>query len=234
MAGTGAALNAAAPGTGLTSERVRARMVERVKELGVRDARVLAAMQRIERHRFVDPGLASQAYEDTALPLGFGQTISQPYIVARWAELALGGTTDPQRAAVLEVGTGCGYGAAVLSELFGTVFSIERNRALHERARENLRPLRIANLRLVFGDGRLGLPSEAPFDAIVSTACGDDLPPAWTEQLAPGGVIVAPVGRDTQVLTVLSRSPEGRIVRREQEPVHFVRLQHGTVSPESR
>jgi protein-L-isoaspartate(D-aspartate) O-methyltransferase len=220
--------------TGLTSERVRARMVERVRELGVRDARVLAAMQRIERHRFVDPALASRAYEDTALPLGFSQTISQPYIVARCAELALADMVDPKSARVLEVGTGCGYSATVLSELFKTVFSIERVRALHEIARTHVRPLRIANLRLVFGDGMLGLPSEAPFDAIVSTAAGDDVPAPWIEQLAPGGLIVAPLGRGLQVLTVLSKSPEGRIVRREHEPVRFVPLVQGTLTMDSR
>jgi protein-L-isoaspartate(D-aspartate) O-methyltransferase len=221
----------AAASTGLTSERVRARMVERIRELGVRDARVLAAVQRIERHRFVDAALASRAYEDTALPLGFGQTISQPYIVARCAELALAAAADPKNARALEIGTGCGYAAAVLSELFGTVFSIERVRALHESARVNLRPLRIANLRLVFGDGALGLPSEAPFGAIVSTAASDEVPAAWVEQLAPDGVIVAPLGRDAQMLTLLSRSPEGRIVRRAQEPVRFVPLVQGTVNP---
>jgi protein-L-isoaspartate(D-aspartate) O-methyltransferase len=223
-------LNAAAS-TGLTSERVRARMVERIRELGVRDARVLAAVQRIERHRFVDAALASRAYEDTALPLGFGQTISQPYIVARCAELALAAAVDPKNARALEIGTGCGYAAAVLAELFGTVFSIERVRALHESARVNLRPLRIANLRLVFGDGALGLASEAPFGAIVSTAASDEVPAAWVEQLAPDGVIVAPLGRDAQMLTLLSRSPEGRIVRRAQEPVRFVPLVQGTVNP---
>jgi protein-L-isoaspartate(D-aspartate) O-methyltransferase len=224
----------AAPSTGLTSERVRARMVERVRELGVRDPRVLQAMRRIERHRFVDPALASRAYEDTALPLGFGQTISQPYVVARSAELALSGPLDPKSSAALEVGTGCGYAAAVLSELFATVFSIERVRALHEMARVNLRPLRIPNLRLAFGDGMLGLPSEAPFHAIVCTAAADDIPVAWVEQLAPGGVIVVPVGRDDQVLTVLSKSPEGRIVRREHEAVRFVPLLQGTVNADSR
>jgi protein-L-isoaspartate(D-aspartate) O-methyltransferase len=218
----------------LTSERVRARMVERVRELGVRDPRVLAAMQRIERHRFVDAALASRAYEDTALPLGLGQTISQPYIVARCAELALTGAAEAKGAAALEVGTGCGYAAAVLSELFGTVFSVERVRALHEMARSNLRSLRIAHLRLVFGDGMLGLPSEAPFDAIVSTAASDDIPSAWIEQLAPGGVIVAPLGRGLQVLTVLSKGPEGRIVRREHEPVRFVPLLQGTVTSDNR
>jgi protein-L-isoaspartate(D-aspartate) O-methyltransferase len=233
MAGTGTALSAT-PSGGLISERVRARMVERVRELGVRDERVLAAMRRVERHRFVDQALASRAYEDTALPLGFGQTISQPYVVARCAELALSGAIDPKSSTALEVGTGCGYGAAVLSELFGTVYSIERVRALHELARSNLRPLRIANLRLAFGDGMLGLPSEAPFGAIVCTAAADEMPPAWVEQLAPQGVIVAPLGREAQVLTVLSRNPEGRIVRREYEPVRFVPLLQGTVNADSR
>jgi protein-L-isoaspartate(D-aspartate) O-methyltransferase len=233
MAASGAALSAA-QSTGLTSERVRARMVQRVQELGVRDPRVLQAMRRIERHRFVEPAFASRAYEDTHLPLGFGQTISQPYVVARFAELALTGASEPKTAAALEVGTGCGYAAAVLSELFGTVFSIERVRALHEMARANLRPLRIPNLRLTFGDGMLGLPSEAPFTAIVSTAAADDIPAAWVEQLAPGGVIVAPLGRDDQVLTVLSKSLEGRIVRQQHQPVRFVPLLQGTVNTGNR
>jgi protein-L-isoaspartate(D-aspartate) O-methyltransferase len=209
-------------------------MVERVRELGVRDPRVLAAMRRIERHRFVDQALASRAYEDTALPLGFGQTISQPYVVARCAELALNSAIEPKSSTALEVGTGCGYAAAVLSELFGTVYSIERVRALHEMARVNLRPLRIANLRLAFGDGLLGLASEAPFSAIVSTAAADDIPAAWVEQLVPGGVIVAPLGRNGQVLTVLSKTPEGRLVRREHESVRFVPLLQGTVNVENR
>jgi protein-L-isoaspartate(D-aspartate) O-methyltransferase len=209
-------------------------MVERVQELGVRDPRVLQAMRRVERHRFVDPALASRAYEDTALPLGFGQWISQPYVVARCAELALTGALEPKSSAALEVGTGCGYAAAVLSELFGTVFSIERVRALHEVARANLRPLRVANLRLAFGDGMQGLPSEAPFAAIVSTAAADQIPAAWTEQLLPGGVIVTPLGRDDQALTVLSKSPEGRIVRQQHEAVRFVPLVQGTVNTGNR
>ena len=224
----------ASAAAGLTSARVRARMVERLRALGVRDARVLAAMSRIERHRFVDQALASRAYEDTALPLGFGQAISQPYTVARCAELALAGAADPKAATVLEVGTGCGYAAAVLSDLFGTVFSIERVRALHEVARNNLRPLRIANLRLTFGDGMLGLPAESPFDAIVSTAAADAVPDAWIEQLAAGGVIVAPLGRDAQVLTVLTKGADGRLTRRQHEPVRFVPLLQGTVAPGSR
>ena len=233
MAGAGGAVSGA-PGGALTSERVRARMVERVQQLGVRDSRVLAAMRCVERHRFVDPALASRAYEDTALPLGFGQTISQPYIVARCAELALAEAADAKSAKVLEIGTGCGYAAAVLSELFGTVYSVERVRALHEVARANLRPLRLANLQLVFGDGMLGLPSEAPFEAIVCTAAGEDVAPAWIEQLAQGGVIVAPLGRETQLLTVLRKNPDGRIVRRQHEPVRFVPLLQGTVTLDNR
>jgi protein-L-isoaspartate(D-aspartate) O-methyltransferase len=209
-------------------------MVDRLRELGVRDPRVLAAMRRIERHRFVDQALASRAYEDTALPLGFGQTISQPYVVARCAELAVAGCSDPKGSRALEVGTGCGYAAAVLSELFGTVFSIERVRSLHDVARNNLRPLRIANLRLAFGDGVLGLVSEAPFGAIVSTAAADRIPDAWIEQLAPGGVIIAPLGGDAQILTVLAKDCDGRLARREHEPVRFVPLLHGTVAASSR
>src|SRR5512143_993085 len=128
---------------GLASARVRDRMVERVRELGVRDARVLDAMRQVPRHLFVDEALASRAYEDTALPIGHGQTISQPYIVARTAELALEAIADPRTARLLEVGTGCGYAAAVLAQIFGEVISIERVRALHERARDNLRGLRL-------------------------------------------------------------------------------------------
>src|SRR5512144_1293120 len=177
---------------GLASARVRDRMVERIRELGVRDARVLDAMRQVPRHLFVDEALASRAYEDTALPIGHGQTISQPYIVARIAELALESIADARAARILEIGTGCGYAAAVMAQLFGDVVSIERLRALHDRARENLRPLRLPNLRLVFGDGAQGVPTAAPYDAIVAAAAGDELPPAWIEQLKPGGRIVAP------------------------------------------
>src|SRR5262249_19047901 len=160
--------------------------------------RVLDAMARVPRHVFVDSALSSRAYEDSALPIGHGQTISQPYIVARTIELAIGGVADVQRMNVLEVGTGCGYAAAVLAHLVGQVYSIERMRPLHELARNNLRVLRLSNLHLVFGDGQLGLAAQAPFDAIVAAAAGADLPQAWLDQLVPGGIIVAPVGVDTQ------------------------------------
>lgn len=213
---------------GLASARVRDRMVERVRELGVRDARVLEAMRAVPRHLFVDEALASRAYEDTALPIGHGQTMSQPYIVARIAELALDGIADPRTARLLEVGTGCGYAAAVMAQLFGDVVSVERLRALHDRARENLRPLRLPNLRLVFGDGARGVAAGAPYDAIVAAAAGDELPPAWIEQLKPGGRIVAPVGGLQQQLIVASKDANGRVQRNVKQAVRFVPLRGGT------
>jgi protein-L-isoaspartate(D-aspartate) O-methyltransferase len=212
---------------GLGSSRVRDRMVERVSELGVRDARVLDALRAVPRHLFVDQALASRAYEDTALPIGHGQTISQPYIVARTAELALEGVADPKRARVLEIGTGCGYAAAVLAQLFGEVVSVERLRALHDRARANLRQLRLPNVRLVFGDGALGVAAAAPFDAIVAAAAAGEAPPAWLDQLKPGGRIVAPVGRLEQELVVIVKDANGRVHTTRKEAVRFVPLRNG-------
>jgi protein-L-isoaspartate(D-aspartate) O-methyltransferase len=176
---------------------------------------------------FVDEALASRAYEDTALPIGHAQTISQPYIVARIAELALEGIPDGRAARVLEIGTGCGYAAAVLAQLFGDVVSIERLRALHDRARENLRPLRVPNLRLVFGDGGSGVAAGAPYDAIVAAAAGDELPPAWIEQLKPAGRVVAPVGGLQQQLIVATKDAAGRVQRSVKEAVRFVPLRGG-------
>lgn len=214
--------------TGLASERIRARMVERLRELGVRDPRVFAAMNAVPRHAFVDPALASRAYEDAALPIGQGQTISRPYIVARTIELALAQIAEPKRAKVLEIGTGCGYAAAVLAQVFGTVVSVERVRPLHERARANLRPLRLANLHLVFADGVDGVTAEAPYDAIVAAAAGEQVPPAWVEQLKPGGRIVAPFGAAEQRLTLITKDADGRVVRHATEAVKFVPLKSGT------
>ncbi len=214
--------------TGLASERVRARMVQRLRELGIRDSRVLAAMAAVPRHLFVDPALASRAYEDAALPIGLGQTISRPYIVARSIELALDGIAAPKSATVLEIGTGCGYGAAVLAHIFGTVISVERLRPLHERARANLRALRLAHLRLVFADGVEGVAAQAPYDAIIAAAAGERVPSAWVEQLKPGGHIVAPVGSSEQRLTLVSKDEVGRVVRRAIEAVRFVPLKPGT------
>jgi protein-L-isoaspartate(D-aspartate) O-methyltransferase len=212
---------------GLASARVRDRMVERVRELGVRDSRVLDALRQVMRHAFVDEALASRAYEDTALPIGQGQTISRPYTVARTAELALEGIGEPHRARVLEVGTGCGYAAAILAHLFGEVVSVERLRGLHERARDNLRGLRLANLRLVFGDGARGVEQAAPFDVIVAAAAGDEIPSAWVQQLKAGGRIVAPVGSDEQKLVVAQKGENGQLIRRGTEAVRFVPLRGG-------
>jgi protein-L-isoaspartate(D-aspartate) O-methyltransferase len=213
--------------SGLVSTRVRERMVERVRELGVRDARVLEAMRSVPRHLFVDDALASRAYEDTALPIGHGQTISQPYIVARMAELALEPIAEPGSARVLEIGTGCGYAAAVLAQIFGEVVSVERLRALHERARSNLRRLRLPNLRLVLGDGAQGLAVSAPYDAIIAAAAGEQLPTAWLEQLKPSGRIVAPVGGVNQQLIVATKDTGGRVQQVGRESVRFVRLRGG-------
>ncbi len=214
--------------SGLASARVRARMVERLRELGIRDARVLAAMEAVPRHLFVDPALASRAYEDTALPIGFGQTMSRPYTVARTIELALEGVAVPKSAKVLEIGTGCGYAAAVLAQIFGSVISVERLRPLHEKARANLRRLRLAHLRLVFADGADGVATQAPYDAVVAAAAGERVPAAWVEQLKPNGRIVAPFGAEAQRLTLITKDADGRVVRRAIEPVRFVPLKSGT------
>lgn len=213
--------------SGLASERVRGRMVERVRELGVRDTRVLEALHAVPRHRFVDEALASRAYEDCALPIGHGQTISQPYIVARSAELALEGLADPKAACVLEIGTGCGYAAAVLAQLFGTVVSVERLRALHDQARANLRDLRLPNLRLVFGDGAAGVAAGAPYEAIVAAAAADEIPAAWIAQLKPGGRIVAPLGHVRQQLVVAVKDMAGQVSRSARDEVRFVPLRGG-------
>ncbi len=220
------------PNAGLASERVRARMVDRVRAYGVKDVRVLGAIDWAPRHQFVDAALASRAYEDTALPIGHGQTISRPYTVALSAELALEAVGQAKDAKVLEIGTGCGYAAAVLSKLFGLVISIERLRPLHELARTNLRPLRLPNVRLVFGDGYNGIASEAPFDAIIAAAAGEEIPPAWIEQLKPGGRIVAPVISDLQagdqVLQLIVKDQLGRISERTVQAARFVPLRSGT------
>lgn len=213
----------------LTSERVRERMVERLRANGVLDARVLHAMSVVPRHMFVDPGLAAQAYEDAALPIGHQQTISKPSVVARMLELAAAGR-ELQR--VLEIGTGCGYQAAVLSRMAGDVYSIERIKPLYERAKINLRPLRVPNIRLHYGDGRLGLPAAAPFDAIVIAAAGLDVPQALLEQLAIGGRLVAPVGAQSgqnQVLTLVERVSTSQWRESRLDRVFFVPLKSGVI-----
>lgn len=240
----GAAAGAAAPqprvlrevqapkpqGVGLDSAAVRARMVQRLAATGISAAPVLQAMGAVERHRFVDTALVNQAYEDTSLPIGLGQTISKPSVVARMTELLLGTECARQNGLgrVLEIGTGCGYQAAVLARLAREVYTIERLRALHEKARDNLRPLRLANLHLILGDGMLGYASGAPYAAIICAAGGDSLPASWCEQLAFGGRLVAPMaGHDgRQLLLVVDKTSQG-LKQSVLEAVHFVPLKSG-------
>lgn len=214
-------------GVGLDSQVVRARMVHKLAAQGVSDAKVLAAMGLVERHHFVDTALANQAYEDTSLPIGLGQTISKPNVVARMLELLRHGAAG-KLGRVLEIGTGCGYQAAVLSHLATEVYSIERLRGLHDKARENLRTLRLPNVHLLFGDGMMGFAKGAPYAAIIAAAGGEAIPSAWIEQLAMGGRLVAPLqtASGAQALVVLDKTPQG--VRQTQlEAVHFVPLKSG-------
>ncbi len=211
----------------LVSDAVRHAMVARVAKQGVKDAKVLAALEAVPRHLFVEPALSSQAYIDASLPIGHHQTISQPYIVARMIEVmranASGGVLDK----VLEIGTGCGYQAAVLSLVAKEVYSIERIKPLHELAKSNLRPLRIANIRLQYGDGMLGLPQAAPFDGIILAAAGLEVPQALLEQLSIGGRLVAPVGARHQVLQLIERVGKFEWTNTTLEDCHFVPLRPG-------
>jgi protein-L-isoaspartate(D-aspartate) O-methyltransferase len=215
---------------GLDSQAVRTRMVQKLAAQGVADRRVLAAMGAVERHRFVDSALVNQAYEDTSLPIGLAQTISKPSVVARMIELLLAGRTDAQGrlGRVLEVGTGCGYQAAVLGRVATEVYSIERLRGLHDKARDNLRHLRLANVHLLFGDGMVGYPQGAPYAGIIAAAGGEAIPQAWTDQLADGGRIVAPMvhagGR--QALVIVEKAA-GHLKHTVLEAVHFVPLKSG-------
>lgn len=206
-------------GLGMTSRRTRERMVARLRRQGIRDERVLAAMARLPRHLFVDEALASRAYEDTALPIGHGQTLSQPYTVARMSELVLAG--GPRR--VLEIGTGTGYQAAVLALLVEEVCTIERLMPLLRRARPRWRALALYNIRARHGDGAEGWPARAPFDAILLTAAVPEPPPALLAQLAPAGRLVGPLGvpGGRQALTVVTRGPHGWTAE-PVEPASFV------------
>lgn len=214
-------------GVGLESGRVRDRMIQRIAAQGITHPAVLEAMSRVDRHKFVDSALVNQAYEDTSLPIGLGQTISKPSVVGRMLELLLQGRIRPL-GRVLEIGTGCGYQSALLARLAREVYSLERLRALHEKARDQLRPLRLHNVHLILGDGMLGYPKGAPYDAILSAASGDSIPQAWLDQLAPGGRLVAPAalvpGR--QSLVVIDKTDQG-CVQSVLEAVHFVPLKSG-------
>jgi len=214
-------------GLGLDSSTVRARMVSKLAEQGVQDPWVLQAMGRVERHRFVESALANQAYEDTSLPIGLGQTISKPNVVARMIELLRQGVSG-HLGRVLEIGTGCGYQAAVLSHVATEVYSIERLRGLHEKAKDNLRPFRLPNVHLIFGDGMVGFPKGAPYAGIISAAGGDAVPDAWLDQLAVGGRLVAPTitAAGHQALVVILKSEAG-FQRQILEAVHFVPLKSG-------
>jgi protein-L-isoaspartate(D-aspartate) O-methyltransferase len=212
-------------GIGMTSQRTRARMIERLREMGIRNEAVLNAMAAVPRHVFVEEALASRAYEDTALPLGMGQTISQPFVVARMIELLLNGRTSLGK--TLEVGAGCGYQAAVLAQLTADVFAIERLAPLLEKAKANMRQLKQFNVRLKHGDGRLGMPEAAPFDSIIVAAAGLEVPPALLEQLAVGGRLVLPVGTSEQYLSFIERTPQG-FVEKRLDAVRFVPLLAGT------
>jgi protein-L-isoaspartate(D-aspartate) O-methyltransferase len=216
----------AARSASLSASRARARMIEHLRKLKIADEAVLNAMNRIPRHAFVEEALASRAYEDTALPLGFQQTISQPFVVARMLELLVAGGRALGK--TLEVGTGCGYQAAVLSCIASDVYSMERIAKLLDRARSNLRPLKIPNIRLKHGDGSLGLPEIAPFDTIILAAAGTAVPPALLKQLAPGGRMVMPLGSTNQVILLIEHSLTGGFKETRLDAVRFVPLLPGT------
>jgi protein-L-isoaspartate(D-aspartate) O-methyltransferase len=211
-------------GIGMTSARTRERLVQRLQEQGIIDRRVLDRIQNVPRHLFMDEALASRAYEDTALPIGFGQTISQPYVVARMTEalLAAGETHK-----VLEIGTGCGYQTAVLSPLVEKIYTIERIASLVGRARRTLRELRIRNVNFRHDDGNLGWATRAPFDGILLTAAPHAVPPALFEQLRVGGRLIAPVGPDGRQELYRYTKGETRIERESLGPVSFVPLLSG-------
>lgn len=215
---------ASARGHGMTSQRARDRLVATLRAEGIADPRVLDVIRTTPRHLFIDEALASRAYENTALPIGLGQTISQPWVVARMTELLIEQRV-PQR--VLEVGTGSGYQAAVLSELVGTVYTVERIEELLRKTRRLFRSMKIENIRTRHDDGNIGWPAEAPFDAIVLTAAGESVPRALFEQLADGGVLVAPLGpAGSQRLTRFRREGD-EWPREEFEAVSFVPLLGG-------
>jgi len=217
-------------GLGLTSRRARESMVERVRQHGVQDQDVLSALGAVERHLFVDQALASRAYEDVALPIGHEQTISRPTVVGTILATVCAHLSVERRrkARVLEIGTGCGWQAALMARLFGEVYSIERIAGLHEAARKNLRSLRLANLRLAFGDGREGLLQVAPFDAIVIAAAGMEVPEALLHQMALGARLIAPVGGEEQALHLIERAGTDDWRLTILEGAHFVRLREGT------
>jgi protein-L-isoaspartate(D-aspartate) O-methyltransferase len=218
-------------GVGLTSNRAQSAMVDGLRHLGIRDERVLGALGSVPRHQFIEAGLASRAYEDVALPIGYEQTISKPSTVAKMLELGLQNQTKlAKQMKALEVGTGCGYQAAVMASVFGEVFSIERIRSLHELARDKLRTSRLGNLRLVFGDGLLGVPAGAPYDVIIVAAAGLAIPDELLLQLHVGGRLVAPVAEadGAQAMHFVERVAQADWRLTRLDAARFVPLKAGT------
>lgn len=212
-------------GIGMTSQRTRARMIERLRQQGIRDEMVLNAMAATPRHLFIEEALAHRAYEDTALPLGLGQTISQPYIVARMIEVLRAGRNGLGK--TLEIGAGCGYQASVLGRLTQEVYALERLKPLLEKAKLNLRQTQQFNIRLKYADGHEGLPEAAPFDTIICAAAATHVPPALLQQLSVGGRMVLPVGTTDQVMLLVERTAKGFMETRF-EAVRFVPMLSGT------
>lgn len=213
-------------GIGMTSQRTRARMLDRLRDKGIRNENVLAALGAVPRHVFVDEALSYRAYEDTALPLGHSQTISQPFIVAKMLEVLIEGRQGLGK--TLEIGTGCGYQAAVLAQMTDTLYSVERIMPLLEQAKTNLEKISLSHVHLKYADGNLGMPEAAPFDTIIVAAAANRVPQALLQQLAIGGRVAIPVGANEQYLCLVERKLEGFIEKR-LDPVKFVPLLPGTV-----
>ncbi|WP_197023772.1 protein-L-isoaspartate(D-aspartate) O-methyltransferase [Microbulbifer sp. HZ11] len=215
-------------GLGMTSQRTRNRLIQRLRDEGISSEDVLDVMASTPRHLFLDEALAIRAYEDTALPIGYGQTISQPYIVARMTELLI--SRAPSRARVLEVGAGSGYQTAILARLVDKLYSVERVEPLLIKARQRMRELGIFNVEMRLSNGGFGWPEQGPYDAILCAAAPASIPDELREQLAPGGVLVMPVGSESQYLTIVTRrEEENRYDVEKAEPVRFVPLLSGVV-----
>lgn len=212
-------------GIGMTSQRTRDRLVARLREQGIKNKDVLDVMANTPRHIFIEEALSHKAYEDTALPIGFGQTISQPYIVAKMTELLL---AEGPLENVLEIGTGCGYQTTILSQLVGRIYSVERIKPLQDKAKKTAALLRVNNVKFKHSDGNWGWPEEGPYDAILSAAAPDHIPPELAEQLKVGGRLILPVGDDhKQDLIMVTRDEEG-FTKNTLEPVMFVPMLSGT------
>ncbi|MGA2187538.1 MAG: protein-L-isoaspartate(D-aspartate) O-methyltransferase [Steroidobacteraceae bacterium] len=211
-------------GIGMTSARTRERLVQRLQDQGIKDQRVLDRIRNVPRHLFMDEALATRAYEDTALPIGHGQTISQPFVVARMTEALLEAGPTPK---VLEIGTGCGYQTAVLAPLVEEIYTIERISSLLGRARRTLRELRIRNVHCRHEDGSAGWPARAPYDGILLTAAPHEVPPALFDQLVAGGRLIAPVGPDGRQELMRYTKTENRLLKQSLGAVSFVPLLSG-------